>query len=487
MNKKNIIIHLIQILLIIIFSISLINKSVQNDTFFTIALGERVLEYGIEKEEKLVWHEGLEYTNSRWLFDITVSKIYELFDWNGVYAFVMVCTIIQGVLLYTIINKITKKKILAFISTLIIMNLSANQFAARSQIISFIIFIIEFYLVEKLVETNKNRYMVALAIFAFLLVNIHASVFPMYFVIYLPYIAAIIIKKLKIKTENKLIIEVKYEIKLIISMVISFLLGFCVPEGMSPYTDMFKAMGGVSTTFISELQPLDIMAGWVIFATIGVVVAIIAFTKTKVRVVDCLFILGFAIMALYTYRCCFFYYLIAGISIVRILNDFIDEYNINFDFINSKLKILIYIVLTIIILVKALNNLCVHGRKDYIDSSKYPIGATAYILNNINLDEMRIYNHFNFGSYLELNGIKAFIDSRSGVFTEEFNPGTTILDEWLDVINGGTHYKVLFEKYDITHALLYNTELVQIYIYDNPEWNLIYQDDNFSLYEKVSN
>ena len=76
MNKKNIIIHLIQIILIIIFSISLINKTVQNDTFFTIALGERVLEYGIEKEEKLVWHEGLEYTNSRWLFDGTVSKIY---------------------------------------------------------------------------------------------------------------------------------------------------------------------------------------------------------------------------------------------------------------------------------------------------------------------------------------------------------------------------------------------------------------------------
>jgi len=486
MNKKNIIIHLIQIILIIIFSISLINKTVQNDTFFTIALGERVLEYGIEKEEKLVWHEGLEYTNSRWLFDVTVSKIYNFFDWQGVYVFVMVCTVIQGLLLYTIINKITKKKFLAFISTLIIMQLSANQFAARSQIISFIIFIIEFYLVEKLVETNKNRYIIALAVLAFLLVNIHASVFPMYFVVYLPYVVSFIMQKLKIKTGEKLILEINYGIKLIISMVISFLLGFCVPEGMSPYTDMFKAMGGVSTTFISELQPLNITSGWIIFATIGIVIAIIAFTKTNVRVTDCLFILGFALMALYTYRCCFFYYLIAGICITRILSDFIEEYNINFNFINSKLKLLIFVIIAIVVFIKGLNNLYVQGRNDFIDSSKYPIGATEYILNNINLEEMRIYNHFNFGSYLEVNGIKAFLDSRSGVFTEEFNPGVTILDEWLDVINGGVHYNELFEKYDITHALLYNTELVQIYIYDDIEWNLIYQDDNFSLYEKVN-
>ena len=85
---------------------------------------------------------------------------------------------------------------------------------------------------------------------------------------------------------------------------------------------------------------------------------------------------------------------------------------------------------------------------------------------------------------MEVKGVKAFIDSRSGIFTEEFNPGTTILNDWLSVKNGSTHYREIFNRYNITHALLYNDEVITVYISNDPEWKLIYQDDRFSLYEK---
>ena len=468
-----------------IFSISIVTKAFQNDTFFTIVIGDRVLEYGIEKEEKLVWHEGLEYTNSRWLFDICISKIYQICGWNGIYGFVMFVTAIQGILLYYILNKFTKNKYIAFISSLVIMNLLKVEFAARSQIISFLIFLIEFYFIEKMLETNKNRYIFGLAILAILLVNIHASVFPMYFVFYLPYLAEYIIKKLKLKDGNKFIIEKRKIIKLIISMCIGFGLGFCTPDGMSPYTDMFKAMGGISTEFIEELKPLTIVSGWQIFAIISIVIAIIAFTKTKVRITDCFFIIGFAIMGLYTYRCQFFFYLISGCCVVRIISDFFKEYNLNLDFLSNRYKAIIFVVTSIIVILISSNKLFDNLKNDYIDSMYYPIGATEYILNNINVDEMKIYNHFNFGSYLEFKGIKAFIDSRSGVFTEEFNPGTTILSDWYDTYKGNEHYKKTFDKYEITHVLVYIEEVINVYMQNDPEWKLIYQDDQFYLYEKV--
>lgn len=133
----------------------------------------------------------------------------------------------------------------------------------------------------------------------------------------------------------------------------------------------------------------------------------------------------------------------------------------------------------------SLNQLLNNLKKDYIDSMIYPVGATEYILNNIPLEKMKIYNHFNFGSYLEFKGIKSFIDSRSGVFTEEFNPGTTILEDWLSLENGNIHYRKIFEKYDITHILMYSEEIANIYIKEDPEWNLIYQDDQFYIYEKI--
>ena len=38
---------------------------------------------------------------------------------------------------------------------------------------------------------------------------------------------------------------------------------------------------------------------------------------------------------------------------------------------------------------------------------------------NINVDEMRIFNEYNFGSYLLLNDIPVFIDSRADLYTKE--------------------------------------------------------------------
>ena len=123
---------------------------------------------------------------------------------------------------------------------------------------------------------------------------------------------------------------------------------------------------------------------------------------------------------------------------------------------------------------------------DFINSEAYPIDASEYILNNINISKMKIYNHFNFGSYLELKGIPAFIDSRSGVFTEEFNPGTTILEDWLNISHGNVDYNEIFDEYGITHVLLYNNEIISTYIKYDKNYKLIYQDDFFSLYERLN-
>ena len=137
------------------------------------------------------------------------------------------------------------------------------------------------------------------------------------------------------------------------------------------------------------------------------------------------------------------------------------------------------------IIISSIQNLLDNLKNDYINTMTYPVNATEYIIGNIETKKMRIYNHFNFGSYLELKGIKAFIDSRSGIFTEEFNPGITVFSDWAELDEGEIHYREIFDKYNITHALLYNNEIISIYIKDDPNWNLIYQDDSFVLYERI--
>ena len=72
LNKK--IINIICILILCIFAISCVEKMFQNDTFFTIALGERTVKYGIEEYDQLVWHDNLKFIHLRWLFDVVIRK-----------------------------------------------------------------------------------------------------------------------------------------------------------------------------------------------------------------------------------------------------------------------------------------------------------------------------------------------------------------------------------------------------------------------------
>ena len=485
MKNKKIIIHVIQVLLIICFMISITPKIFQNDTFFTIAIGNRILEHGVETEEHLVWHEGLEYTNSRWLFDVIIAILYNNFGYAGIYIFLMIIAILQGILYYFIMNKIIQNKFILFLTTIFIMYISSAAIAARSQVVSFLLFMLEFYAIEKLLETNKKRYLIILTIIPLLLVNIHASVFPMYFVIFLPYIAEFILAKLKLNISENIIIENRNIKLLIIALVIGIILSFCTPKGVSPYTDMFNAMGGVSAEVIEELKPLNITNEIFFWIMLLIPIFIMMFSKTKVKITDGLFILGFALMALSTYRCVYFFYLISSISIIRIIKNFIVESDLEKIQINPKIKMVFVILVYIVVILQAINRLYSGLIKDYVDTQKYPVNATNYILTNIDYENMRIFNSFNFGSYLELNGIKAFIDSRSGVFTEEFNPGVTILNDWIDVFYGGIHYEEIFEKYKITHALLAKEEIVNAYIIKDPVWKLVYQDDSFLLYEKI--
>lgn len=484
MKYKNTIIHLIQIFLIVLFISSIVTKDFQNDTFFTIAIGERILEYGVETEEKLVWHENLEFTNSRWLFDTIIAIINNYFGYLGIYVFVILVSSAIGILYYFIINSIIKKKNIAFLITVFIMYISRNVFAARAQIMSFLLILIEFWAIEKLLETNKKRYFTVLLIIPLVLANIHASVFPMYFVLFLPYIAEFILSKLKINNSNKLIIKNRNIKMLIILIPLAILLSFCTPKAVSPYSDMFKVMNGVSTEFIAELSPININQELALWGLLLVTISLMIFTNTKLRITDGLFILGFALMSLSTYRCVCFFYFISSIGIIRFVNDFLNDNQINLDMKNTKLKTLIIGMIYVYICLISINSLLTQMKNDYIDTATYPYNATEYILNNLDKENIKIFNHFNFGAYLEVKGVKAFIDSRSGIFTEEFNPGTTILNDWLSVKNGSTHYREIFNRYNITHALLYNDEVITVYISNDPEWKLIYQDDRFSLYEK---
>lgn len=332
---------ILAIVLIAIFCIAITPVTLQNDTFYTIKIGEHISKYGIDMQDPFSWHEDLAYTYPHWLYDLITYYIYSAFGMTGIYITTCILSVILGLSIYFINTKIVKNQPISFIITIGTMYLIKSYIAARAQLVTFILFVLTIYFIERFLETKKKRYGIGLIIIPILIANLHVAVFPFYFVLYLPYIAEyfivnffdfaiyrkfdIFILKLKIKKLSKKQnnqeriekikqkleeIEIKndrikvkrtkdlqnsYKIKLtnnknvkwlILIMIICLFTGFLTPLGTTPYTYLIKTMEGNTTQNINEHLPMTLIEEKDVMCTLIIFLAILIFTKTKIRLSD---------------------------------------------------------------------------------------------------------------------------------------------------------------------------------------------------------
>ena len=129
--------------------------------------------------------------------------LYNSFGFDGIYILIL---IIAGIIGATIFNTILKEKnniVLSFIMTMSVIYVIRTMFAARNQIFSFLLFILEANFLIGLLEQGKKRYFWFLILLAFCLVTVHDTVYILMFVIALPYLAEVILQKFKLKLPRK--------------------------------------------------------------------------------------------------------------------------------------------------------------------------------------------------------------------------------------------------------------------------------------------
>ena len=68
-KKISIKFNVLAIITIIIFCFALSPKTLQNDTFYTIKVGEQIVNNGIDMQDHFSWHEDLQYTYPHWAYD----------------------------------------------------------------------------------------------------------------------------------------------------------------------------------------------------------------------------------------------------------------------------------------------------------------------------------------------------------------------------------------------------------------------------------
>ena len=544
-KKLDIKFMVISIICICLFMIAIVPKQLQNDTFYTIKLGELILNNGIDMQEHFAWHQGLPYTYPHWLYDIFIFFLYSIGGFGAIYLSSIVLGIILGITIYLTNVKSTKNSVIPFFTTILILYIGKDFITARAQLVTFILFVLTIYFIEKFLKTKKLRYAIGLIIIPALIANIHAAVFPFYFVLYLPYIGEFFIsfftentdlitkillksdeleirklekkgnlnpkeqqklalyqtrvEKNKIKLEDikntvkepyKIIVEKNNNVVwLLIIMIIAGLTGLLTPIGDTPYTYLIHTMQGTTTHNISEHLPIILYNSKYIFGFIIAVVCLIAFTKVKLKMSDIFLIGGLIFLTIMSRRQSSLLLFVGVLVINKILSELIEMYDK--DGVKEVLKYLTSIIAQIIIftIFVAFMILSLYKIKDeeIVNDKSYPVEASEYILNNLDLNQIKLFNEYNFGSYLLYRGIPVFIDSRADVYDPQFNGWEDdIFRDFINIIDVNTDYDEKFDHYGITHLIIYTNSTLNKVLKKDANYLELYKDSNFIIYERLN-
>lgn len=538
-NKKILIFNILAVICIVIFCIAITPITFQNDTYYSVAIGESITQNGIDGKDHFSWHENLNYEYPHWLYDLMTYFLYHVGGWTAIYIATVVFTCILGLALYFTNVKMSKNHIVPFIFTLGAIYLIKSYITARAQLVTFILFVLEVFFIERFIRNRKIGYAIGLLLISVLMANLHVAVWPFFFVLFLPYIAEYLIcvivdldlilkiKEIFFKVEKKILnknqdkvkeIEEKiikieknreeikqrrednrknpYKIKiernknikyLILVMLIAGLLGLCTPLGTTPYTYLIDTMQGDTTENINEHLPLTLINQKDILILIVMVIAGLMLTDIKIRLRDLFMFGGLVILALMSRRQTSILVLLGMPIYCKLVLAFFRKYKCMDDMkkLFKEMTGLYGIVITLCVVTIISTNIYKPKKNDtYVDESSYPVKACDYILANLDLNNIRIYNEYNYGSYMLFRGIPVFIDSRADLYTPEFNSGCTVFDDFLNISNIGTYYENKFEDYGITHVICFKNAKLNLFLSRNYEYKELYSDERFVIYER---
>lgn len=488
-NKKPLII--VSILIILMICAAFTSRNFQNDTFYTIKVGESIVKNGIDMKDHFSIHK-LTYTYPHWLYDVITYKLYKIGGFQGLYQITILIFMIIGITFYLLNIKKNKSYFISLLFSILAMIMLARFITARAQLITYLLFLIEIILIENLLKEGKKRYIIGLFLISILIANLHAAVWPFYFILMLPYLAEYFIAKIvnKIKNKPKLgIFEKKIDLiqdknikYLGLVFLISLPLGLLTPIGDVPYTYFIKILQGNTMQYINEHKPLILIENFFVMGYLFILLIPLIFTKVKIRLSDLFMILGLLFMSFLSVRHVALLAVVGMFYLCRLIS--------NIGLINSKNTLdfelpwysVFIVLITIIITSGIVYN--INSKEQFIDTNTYPVTMVDYMQKNLDMKKVKLYNEYDFGSYLIYKDIKVFVDSRSDLYTKPFNHKTDIFTESMKITE---KYGRVFQKYGITHILIYkDTDLNQI-LAASPNYKLLHKDGRFMLYEYTAN
>ncbi len=354
----------------------------------------------------------------------------------------------------------------------------------RPQIFSFILMTAELLVLESYAKNGRTRNLFVLPMISLLMVNLHASMWPMIFVLMLPYLLD------AVPFRTKMLSGAGYKaFPLCLSAASMTAFGFINPYGANAMTYLLRSYGvDAINVLVDEMKVPDIKSpfGKFIFGYIlAVALTYICFRKGKTTLRYILLTLGPLYLTLSATRGFPIFVICSGFPLACYLKDakFKDSSATKADAKTIKIRIVLASLLIALIAAGCVRNIGYLAEDIDKPVAKDPVD---YLISRYDADSIRLYTNYNDGCYAEFMGVKSFLDTRAEVFIKACNGKDDILNDYVQLQCGLYDYRSFIEKYGFTHILASYYDSLFVSLENDPDYIVIYEDDYCRVYEPVN-
>lgn len=485
-----------------------VRRTFQNDTYYLIKIGEYILDNGLDFKDHYAWAADLGYTYPHFLYNIFLAFVYRSFGFDGVYASVLVFGFLLAVSIYFVLNKVaeytTSKLSMRFFvgfATAVIVACTFGTFVcARSQTITYVLWLFEALLLMRMLDAGRSRYMIGVVFISWLVAMMHATAWYFTFILFIPFIVACYISKEEIKIasnglsyselgcSDKIVFMDEHQVSnlkyLWISLIAAFAVGLFTPSRIC-YSATFKIMSSGVQDYIVEFQPMVVANTPYFLIAVGLFVVVFALFKSKCRLDLLLLYCGVMIMSFLSVRHGMLFVLFGSMAFVYSVGSVLNDVNISVDIPVLAKRFLFGTICVVFIIAGLFRMDKTFG--DYEDPLYAPTDVVKYIKGLDNYESLRIFNPYNIGSYLLFNDIPVFIDSRANIYTKAFSPELeySLVDDLVALNHFSSEWYDVEARYDFDYFIISNTsDLCNVFkLMDDKE--LVFSGEKFNVYASL--
>lgn len=481
-----------------------------NDLWFLLNAGRHVTEFGIPYVEPFTMHEGFRFVMQQWLTSVLLWTVYDAFGVLGLNLLVLIAGFVTLFIIHRICMLVSDGRFIVSYGVSMAAGIMMIFFMTqRPATFSIILFALELLALETYVKKNDRRALFVLPVLSILLVNMHAAMWPMAFVLAIPYVMEIALGDIPLLKDRlpSLFSDVhdarRSWLAITISIFAIAVAGFINPYGLEAMTYLSRSLGHDEISLlVSEMRPVDItdftgkfVYGWMF------IIAGIYWSKLgrQMALRHILLSLGTAYLALSSIRGFLLFALCASFPVAAYLKD-IGSYSgenkltsqddsapdvlekvptIGTVPIRKILLSLIIVTLTGLTVLVAIR----FDPDKQVDADL--LGAIEVLKAEERNAPVVLYNSYNEGALLQFHGLKPFIDTRAEVFVIENNKKRDVMKEFYDLQDGRTYYKDFIASYGFTHLLVIDYDQLFLPLQNDYDYQVIYNKGAYRIFKRT--